>query len=66
MELGATLPRKFLSKYAMKNARVYIGGFNLFAFDKLNLDIDPEIPGAGRGSAYPYVKTMYAGLRASF
>ena len=66
VEIGATLPRKLLSKYALKNTRVYVGGFNLFAFDKLNLDIDPEIPGAGRGTAYPYVKTMYAGLRASF
>ena len=50
----------------MKNARFYVGGFNLFSFDKLALNIDPEIPGAGRGAAYPYVKTLYAGLRASF
>jgi hypothetical protein len=66
LELGATIPKNFLSKYALKNTRFYVGGFNLFVFDKLKLDIDPEIPGAGRGSAYPYVKTIYAGLRASF
>jgi hypothetical protein len=66
LELGATVPKGLLSKYALKNTRLYVGGFNLFVFDKLKLDIDPEIPGAGRGSAYPYVKTIYAGFRASF
>ncbi|MBC8151840.1 MAG: TonB-dependent receptor, partial [Bacteroidetes bacterium] len=66
VELGLTLPKLLLNRFSMKNARLYAGGFNLFAFDKLGLNIDPEIPGAGRGSAYPYVKTLYAGLRASF
>lgn len=66
VELGLTLPRPLLNRYGMKNARFYVGGFNLFSFDKLALNIDPEIPGAGRGTAYPYVKTLYAGLRASF
>ncbi|KAB7733162.1 SusC/RagA family TonB-linked outer membrane protein [Rudanella paleaurantiibacter] len=66
VELGATLPKGLLSRYRMKNARVYVGGFNLISFDKLKLDIDPELPGAGRGSTYPYVKTFYAGIRTSF
>ncbi|WP_266364855.1 SusC/RagA family TonB-linked outer membrane protein [Tellurirhabdus rosea] len=66
VELGASFPKIFQNRLGMKNARVYVGGFNLFAFDKLGIDVDPEIPGAGRGSAYPYVKTVYAGLRASF
>ena len=66
VELGLTLPRSRLERLRIRNARLYVGGFNLFAFDKLALDVDPEIPGAGRGSAYPYVKTLYAGLRISF
>ncbi|WP_234735775.1 SusC/RagA family TonB-linked outer membrane protein [Tellurirhabdus bombi] len=66
IELGMSLTNTFLNRYNLKNTRFYVGGFNLFAFDKLGLDIDPEIPGAGRGSAYPYVKTVYAGLRTSF
>lgn len=66
VELGATLPRKLLSRYSVKNTRVYVGGFNVFVFDKIKLDVDPEVPFAGRGSTYPYVKTMYVGLRTSF
>lgn len=66
IELGVSLPNVFLGRYSLQNARLYVGGFNLLTFDKLGLDIDPEIPGAGRGSAYPYVKTVYVGLRTSF
>lgn len=66
LELGASLPPTWLGRYRLKAARLYVGGFNLLAFDKLGLDVDPEIPGAGRGSAYPYVKTIYLGLRTSF
>ncbi|MEJ7768734.1 MAG: TonB-dependent receptor, partial [Chitinophagaceae bacterium] len=66
IELGFNFPSKFLNKYSISNARLYVGGFNVFAFDKLDLDIDPEIPFSGRGSAYPYIKTFYLGLRTSF
>lgn len=66
VELGVNFPSSFLHKYHISNARVYVGGFNLFTFDKISLDIDPEIPSAGRGSSYPYIKTIYAGLRTSF
>ncbi|HVG14806.1 MAG TPA: SusC/RagA family TonB-linked outer membrane protein, partial [Chitinophagaceae bacterium] len=66
LELGFNFPSTFLNKYSIAEARFYVGGFNLFSFDKLDLDIDPEIPGSGRGSAYPYIKTIYLGLRTSF
>ncbi|MCY7352219.1 MAG: TonB-dependent receptor [Cytophagaceae bacterium] len=66
VELGVSLPTTLLGKYRLKNARLYMGGFNLISFDSLGLDVDPEIPGAGRGSSYPYVKTIYLGLRTSF
>lgn len=66
VELGVALPTEWLGRYRLQKARFYVGGFNLLAFDKLGLDVDPEIPGAGRGSAYPYVKTVYLGLRTSF
>lgn len=66
IELGINFPSTFLNKYHISNARFYVGGFNLFAFDKISLDIDPEIPFAGRGSSYPYIKTVYLGLRTSF
>ncbi|HVG14853.1 MAG TPA: SusC/RagA family TonB-linked outer membrane protein [Chitinophagaceae bacterium] len=66
MELGFNFPSKFLNKYSIAEARFYVGGFNLLSFDKLDIDIDPEVPGSGRGSAYPYIKTIYLGLRTSF
>ncbi len=66
IELGVNFPSSFLNKYHISKARFYVGGFNLFTFDKIALDIDPEIPGAGRGSSYPYIKTIYAGLHTSF
>lgn len=65
IELGINFPSSFLHKHQISNARFYVGGFNLFVFDTISLDIDPELPSAGRGSSYPYIKTMYAGLRIS-
>jgi hypothetical protein len=50
----------------MKKIRFYLGGVNLLTFTKLDIDVDPEVPQAGRGDAYPYLKTYSAGLRATF
>jgi len=66
VEVGFTFPPSIFKRYRVRNARFYIGAFNLFSFDKVPLDIDPEIPSAGRGTNYPYLKTMYAGLRTTF
>jgi hypothetical protein len=43
-----------------------LGGFNMLTFTKLDINVDPEIPGAGSGNSYPYLKTYSAGLRATF
>ncbi|MEJ7770010.1 MAG: SusC/RagA family TonB-linked outer membrane protein [Chitinophagaceae bacterium] len=66
VELGVSLPPTFLKKYNIKKTRFYVGGFNLLTFTKLDLDVDPEIPGAGRGDQYPYLKTFSFGLRTTF
>ncbi len=66
IEVGFSLPRAFLNKYHIKKTRFYVGGFNTLTFTKLDLDVDPEIPGAGRGDQYPYLKTYSVGLRTTF
>lgn len=65
-EVGISLPQGLLNKYHIKKVRFYVGGFNLLTLTKLDLDVDPEIPGAGRGDQYPYLKTYSVGLRTTF
>lgn len=66
VEAGVNLPAKLVSRFKMNGFRLYAGGYNLFSSNSLGLDIDPEIPGAGRGSAYPYVRSWTVGLTARF
>lgn len=66
VELGVTVPPSFLNKYGIKSTRFYIGGFNLLTFDGLNMNVDPEILDAGRGSSYPFLKTYTVGLSTRF
>lgn len=66
IELGFSLPEKTLSRFHIKKTRFYVGGFNLLTFTQLDIDVDPEIPGAGRGDFYPYLKTYSVGLRTTF
>jgi len=66
VELGISLPQTFLKRYHIKKTRFYVGGFNVLTFTKLDLDVDPEIPAAGRGDQYPYLKTYSVGLRTTF
>jgi len=66
IEVGVSLPEAFLKKYHIKRTRFYLGGFNMLTITKLDLGVDPEIPGAGRGDQYPYLKTYSVGLRTTF
>jgi TonB-linked SusC/RagA family outer membrane protein len=66
-ELGYTIPANALKRLKIKTARIYLSGFNLFTWSKVNdLPIDPEIPTAGYGSNYPYVKTFSGGISVNF
>ena len=55
LQIGYNLPAKILEKVKMKNARVYVMGYNLFTLTKYN-GIDPELGGAvtTRGIDAPY------------
>ena len=66
IEAGVSLPQSVLNRLHIKKIRFYLGGLNLLTFTKLDVNVDPEVPGAGSGDAYPYLKTYSAGLRATF
>ncbi|HUC81112.1 MAG TPA: TonB-dependent receptor [Flavisolibacter sp.] len=66
-EIGYTIPATVLKRLSLQSCRVYVSGFNLLTFSKLNdLPIDPEIPTSGYGSNYPYIKTFAAGVTVNF
>lgn len=65
-EIGVSLPRHVTNKLKLNKARFYVGGYNLLTFSKLDIDVDPETPGAGFGSSYPSLKTYTLGLNVQF
>ncbi len=66
-ELGYTLGKGFTDKLKIQSCRLYVTGFNLLNFNKLDgLPIDPEIPEAGYLNSYPYLRSFSAGLSVKF
>ncbi|WP_221452876.1 TonB-dependent receptor [Mucilaginibacter sp. FT3.2] len=68
-EFGYTLPADLFSKFKIKNARIYLIGYNLLTFSKFKL-WDPELNtdqnGRADGAKYPSVKTVSLGLNLKF
>jgi TonB-linked SusC/RagA family outer membrane protein len=59
IELGFSLPSKFIHKANLSVARIFISATNLLTISKLNdLNIDPE----GSAGGYPIMKTIMAGI----
>jgi TonB-linked SusC/RagA family outer membrane protein len=54
IEIGYTLPKNLLSKLKIKNLRVYVSGYNLLTFTKLD-NLDPERPGSTPENTNNYV-----------
>jgi len=69
--VGYSLPASLLSPLNIRQARIYIGGTNLFTLSELNkLDLDPESPyiiqdGQPTTSYYPQQKTIMLGVNIS-
>lgn len=63
IELGYTLPRRWLSKIRIENARIYVNAVNLFEISKLKRDygVDAEVI-----SGYPAMKSYNLGLMVNF
>ncbi|MDR1170902.1 MAG: TonB-dependent receptor [Bacteroidales bacterium] len=63
LEIGYTLPSRFMQKIHLSNARFYLNGTNLFCFSKFKL-WDVEMGGEGLG--YPIQKSYNIGVTVSF
>jgi hypothetical protein len=64
LEIGYTLPSKLVSSAGIRNMRVYIGGYNLLTFSKLDF-IDPEASST-EAQTYPQVRIINAGIKVTF
>lgn len=63
--ISYNIPRTFVNKLSLSNARVYVAGANLLTFSKLH--IDPEIQNSGFYSlGMPAMRTVTFGLEVSF
>jgi TonB-linked SusC/RagA family outer membrane protein len=60
---GISLPEKISSHLHLSNVQLYAAGYNLLNLKKSDNNIDPEMPAAGYGSAYPNLKTFTLGLK---
>jgi hypothetical protein len=66
VELSLSVPEKLTNKLSIQKARFYLTGYNLMSFTKMDIEVDPEMPYAGYGSAYPNLKTYSLGLNVQF
>mgnify|MGYP002658344209 FL=1 len=63
LEIGYTLPKKFVNQAHITNIRVYFMGTNLLTFSSFKL-WDPEL-GSSNGQAYPLSRTYTLGMTVS-
>lgn len=62
-EIGYSLPRRWIKRAYMENARFYLSGLNLLTFSAFKL-WDPEM--AGQGFGYPIQRVFNLGLNLNF
>jgi TonB-linked SusC/RagA family outer membrane protein len=63
LELGYTLPAKWVNRIKMKNIRLYASGTNLFVISKFKM-WDPEM--GNNGLAYPLQRVINLGVTVEF
>lgn len=65
MTVSYSLPKKFVEKLTLKNARVYVAGTNLVTIS--NSEIDPEVQADGNYNyQMPMLRTFTFGIEVSF
>lgn len=64
IQLGYSLPKSLIERVNIKQARIYVNGYNLFFFDNLDYPIDPEIRDTN-GLQYPQNKVINIGVNIS-
>lgn len=65
LQVGYTFPSAWLSRLGISHARLYYSGENLFTFDNLPVDIDPE-SGDGSVRTFPNLTTHSFGINLTF
>ena len=60
LELGYSLPEKWMRKMHMDELRIFLNGTNLFSLDYMQGMMDPEDVNGGLG--YPVLRTLSVGL----
>ncbi|MEO5995505.1 MAG: SusC/RagA family TonB-linked outer membrane protein, partial [Chitinophagaceae bacterium] len=65
IELGYTIPSRWIDKVGVKNLRIYANAYNLFTISKVK-NVDPEHPIDTFGYLYPLNKTVSAGINLTF
>ena len=66
LEVGYTLPEKWLAAARIQRVRVYVNTYNLFSIDNLKkYGVDPEIVDAN-GMQYPQNRVVNIGVNLTF
>ncbi len=63
IELGYSLPKRWISKAAMSECRFYVNANNLITWDHLDGMVDPESNGSNR---YPIMRSVNFGVNVKF
>ena len=63
VELGYTLPKKVSKKIKMNKLRIYVNANNLFTWDKLPFNLDPE---ASKTYDFPLNRVINCGVNITF
>jgi TonB-linked SusC/RagA family outer membrane protein len=66
LELGYNLPASWLNEVKIAQARIYVGGQNLFTSTKMPDSFDPEISATYWSFSYPQVKFYNVGIDVTF
>lgn len=64
IQIGYTLPKKFVEKLRMQKFRVYFSGSDLFEFDQMPGGYDPEDP--KNAAQYPFTRFYSFGANITF
>ncbi|MNV62367.1 TonB dependent receptor [compost metagenome] len=66
LQLGYTIPAKYISKIGLSRARIYYSGQNLFTLSSFYKWVDPEAPRGDNGYTYPQVMVNSIGINVTF
>lgn len=62
ISLSYTFPKQWLNPWGVQGLQVFFSGENLFTFDHLPKELDPERSAEYRGFNYPYLRQFSFGI----